>query len=193
MPKSKRIVNRRVTFENGFDGKKSISKLGTGDTFYVSDFIKSKRERDEIFTKLLNEINFVQMFYFQSKGELIEPIPRMVGAQTSKCGENAIYRMPGCNQSNINTENWTPTVKDVCDRASIEIGQTLNHCVCTLYRDENDSLAYHTDKLLDLDEDSYVLSVSFGAPRPIVFQEIDGKDNQKPVHSVYVNEILPGF
>lgn len=183
MPKSGRIVNKRVSNErkgNYYDGKKDVSKLGAGDSFYISNFIKGRRECDKIFTQLLNEVDFVQMFYFKSDSSEVEPIPRMVGGQTCKTSDSsAIYRMPGCNQSNINTQNWTPTVKEICNKASEEVGQQLNHCICTLYRDENDSLAYHTDKLLDLDENSNVLSVSFGAARPMLFQEINGKNHQR--------------
>ena len=119
------------------------------------------------------------MFQFSKKGKKVEPIPRLVSAQTCKDGEtSAIYRMPGCNQSNINTEQWSPTVRKVCEAASEYIDQQLNHCVCTLYRNQDDSLAFHTDKLLDLKENSLILSISFGAPRPIVFEEIHGKGKQ---------------
>jgi hypothetical protein len=87
----------------------------------------------------------------------------MVSAQTCKDGSSsAIYRMPGCNQKNIDTTNWTESVKNIVEEASETIGQKFNHCVCTLYRDENDSLAFHTDKILDLEPDSKILSISYG-------------------------------
>lgn len=92
-----------------------------------------------------------------------EPLHRLVSAQTCKNGKNsAIYRMPGCNQSNINTNDWRPCVKTVCARASEVIGQDLNHALCILYRDEDDALCLHKDKLLDLEEGSSVVSMSFG-------------------------------
>ena len=87
--------------------------------------------------------------------------------------------MPGCNQSNINTENLSESVKYILDLAKQEVNDDgLNHCVCTLYRDSNDSLAFHKDKILDLEEDSLILSISFGAARPIVFKEKNGKKEQ---------------
>lgn len=185
MPRSN--VNRRVRTApvktkkgnhiDEFDGKRSLENLGTGDSFYIHNFLK--KDRDEIFRKILHEIDFVPMFSFMENWTKVLPIPRLVSAQTCKDSKtSAIYRMPGCNQRNINTENWTPTVKYICDEASKQIDQELNHCVCTLYRDENDSLAFHTDKLLDLVENSLILSISFGAPRPIIFEEIHGKKKQ---------------
>jgi alkylated DNA repair dioxygenase AlkB len=186
MPRStpNKRVNKVARTKKGnhiseYDGKREIQKLGAGDSFYIPNFIKNRQEREEIFRKILNEIDFVPMFSFMENWTKVLPIPRMVSAQTCKDNKtSAIYRMPGCNQRNINTEQWTPTVKDVCERASKEIDQELNHCVCTLYRDENDSLAFHTDKLLDLKENSVILSISFGAVRPIVFEEIHGKQKQ---------------
>ena len=44
--------------------------------------------------------------------------------------------------------------------------------------DEDDSLAFHYDKELDLEKDSLIVNVSFGATRPIVFQEIEGRKRQ---------------
>jgi len=44
---------------------------------------------------------------------------------------------------------------------------------------EYDSLAYHKDKLLDLEDDSVIISVSFGEPRPIVFKSERDSAEQK--------------
>ncbi len=187
---SRRIQNRRVTYGSTsktkcgknidyYDGKKPIHNLGGGDTFYIPKFIKGNELQKELFVKLLCEINFVQMFHF-GQNNSIEPIPRMVQGQTDKTGSHScIYRMPGCNQSNINTENLSESVKYILDLAKHEVNDDgLNHCVCTLYRDSNDSLAFHKDKILDLEEDSLILSISFGEARPIVFKETSGKREQ---------------
>lgn len=156
------------------DGLKSISRIAAADSFYIHDFVKKNKDKDRIFHNLLQEVEFKQMFYFGKNGP--DPIPRMVSAQTTKSNDVfPIYRMPGCNEANIETTHWTPTVEEIVSMASETINQPLNHCVCTLYRDENDSLAFHMDKLLDLDEDVPILSVSFGAARPIVFKSNDGK------------------
>jgi len=159
-----------------FDGNKDIPKLAAGDSFYIADFLK--KERNEIFDKLMKEVKFVQMF--QISEDAADPIPRLVTAQagSNESGASAIYRMPGCNEKNIATTEWTPTVRYVCERASEEIGQKLNHCVLTLFRDQEDSLGFHKDKLVDLKENSLILSVSFGDARPILFHSVDGKHRQ---------------
>src|SRR5687768_10614250 len=90
----------------------------------------------------------------------------------------AVDRMPGCNEKNIPTNEWTPKVKYVVDKASEAIKQRLNHCVVSRFRNQDDSLAFHYDKLLDLQDRSLILSVSFGDPRPIIFYSADGKDRQ---------------
>jgi len=142
----------------------------------VADFLK--KERHEIFEKINAEVKFTQMFNIGEKNA--DPIPRLVSAQSDRDegGASAIYRMPGCNEKNIATTNWTPTVKYVCEKASEEIGQKINHCVLTLFRNEDDSLSFHKDKLVDLKENSIILSISFGETRPILFHSEDGKHRQ---------------
>lgn len=170
--KDEKSSNRKNT--HVYDGKSYLQNLAGGDLEYIPNFIKSKAEKDRIFTALLHEIQFTQMFnFFDGK---VEPIPRMISAQTDKSSSKSlIYRMPGCNESNIPTTDWTETVRAVVNKASVDIDQELNHCVATLFRDADDSLAFHQDKELDLKDKSLIVSISFGETRPIVFEEIDGK------------------
>jgi len=86
--------------------------------------------------------------------------------------------MPGCNEKNIPTAQWTPKVGYVVEKASERIKQTLNHCVVSRFRTQDDSLAFHHDKILDLADKSLILSVSFGEARPIIFYSLDGRDRQ---------------
>mmetsp|Transcript_55064 Transcript_55064/g.49566 ORF Transcript_55064/g.49566 Transcript_55064/m.49566 type:complete len:337 (-) Transcript_55064:193-1203(-) len=197
MPKRRSTENRRCN-SNGdkktfvgknidhFDGLRSIKNIGAGDSYYIPNFISCANQRDEIFSKLLKEVEFEQMFNFtpNCKNKKVAPIPRLVTAQTNKdndiCDKYPIYRMPGCNEKNIQTKNWTSTVEQIRQKASDYLGnQELNHCVVTLYRDENDSLGFHKDKLLDLKPNSLILSLSFGAPRPILFYAENTKNKGK--------------
>jgi alkylated DNA repair dioxygenase AlkB len=157
-----------------YDGQTSAFELAAGDTYYLHGFIDEAEAR-ELFRALLREVDFVQMFNVSGSNDQVAPIPRLVSAQTTTTDAGcALYRMPGCNQSNIETTQWTPTTLAVVERASARIQAEFNHCVHTLFRDEHDSLGFHRDKLVDLDGDAPILSVSFGAARPIVFEEIDG-------------------
>jgi len=177
-----RLENKRIDLAEAkrssefFDGKNDIAKLGAGDSFYIASFLK--KERKELFDKIMEEAQFTQMFNIGK--DSADPIPRLVSAQSDRIDPqtNAIYRMPGCNEKNIQTHDWTPSVKYVCDRASEEINQRLNHCVLTLFRDKDDSLSFHMDKLVDLKDGSLILSISFGETRPILFYSLDGKQRQ---------------
>jgi len=162
-----------------FNGRKAVNKIGSGDSYYEPDFIKSKTECDDIFRALLDEVEFEQMFNI-SPGNAVYPLPRLVAAQTFYDDEKGtpIYRMPGCNEANIRTKAWTKTVKQLRDKASQMLGQEFNHCVIGLFRDEEDSLAYHKDKLLDLAPNSVIISVSFGASRPIIFKSEKDESEQ---------------
>lgn len=182
-------MRRGVTYHNG---SKSINKIGSGDSYYISKFIKSDAERKDIFRNLLDEVEFEQMFNI-SPNNAVYPLPRLVAAQTDctldeSTESTPIYRMPGCNECNIQTKPWSKTVKYVRDLASKLIGQEFNHCVIGLFRDQNDSLAYHKDKLLDLEEDSVIISVSFGEDRPIYFKS--EKDSSEEIINLKAGSLL---
>lgn len=179
MPGNNRVINERVDSSNPngevFNGKKDISKLAAGDTYYYARFIDDRDSR--IFKKILEETDFDQMFNCSETN--IEPIPRLVAGQCDKSkGKSCIYRMPGCNEKNIRTSNWSSTVKQVLDLANEEINQNFNHCVVTLFRNKDDSLGFHKDKLLDLTDKTHILSISFGDTRPIVFKSENGRHVQ---------------
>ena len=178
--KNKKISTKKFETKTGINiqchlGNESVTGLGAGDTFYIHDFI-DRVEADQIFKNLVREIDFVPMFNLSAAMDNAIPIPRLVSAQTSKNGDGeAMYRMPGCNQSNIRTKAWTPTVKEVCNRAELAIGSELNHAVCSLFRNQDDSLGFHKDKMIDLADRSLILSLSFGAARPMLIEEVGGK------------------
>lgn len=50
-------------------------------------------------------------------------------------------------------------------RLERETGVSFNSALCNLYRDGNDSVAYHSDDEPELGENPTIASVSFGAPR----------------------------
>ena len=133
------IDNKRVVFdpnrksqsggknEEYYDGMRNVNSIGAGDSFYVRNFIKSSKLRDDMFGQLLDQVPFEQMFNFYNG--VVEPIPRLVAAETDtgrSDNRRPIYRMPGCNERNIPTTDWTETVRQVVDLAGEEIGQPFN-------------------------------------------------------------------
>lgn len=202
--RGKQSRNKRSSNSEEFNGRRRITSIGAGDSFYIPNFIKKSHEKHGIFVKLLQECNWQQMFHFKNTNSEMStnvnntyddtstptimnnrstkalPIPRLVIGQTSKKANiSALYRMPGCNQCNIPTNDYSTTVRQLMEKASVELKQTFNHCVCTLYRDENDSLGYHCDKLLDLTPNSMIISISFGAERPIIFSSLNSNHKQR--------------
>ena len=59
----------------------------------------------------------------------------------------------------------TPTIEAIRLRVNALFGIEFNHAVVLLYRNGDDSIGYHKDKTLDLDETSPVISLSLGVPR----------------------------
>lgn len=156
-------------------GRKALHNLAAGDTFYLPKVLGGASACDAAFAELLHDADYVQMYHFPAadSGKAPEPIPRLVTAQT---GSRALYRMPGCNQRNIATTEPLPAVQRLLAQAQAHLGAAqppLNHAVLTLYRDQDDSLAPHQDKTLDLAADTHVVSLSLGAARPIVFTPLD--------------------
>ena len=161
-----------------FDGSKDVVKLGAGDSYYIKKFMNID---NKMFYDLLNEITFIQMYNFtpNAKDTEVVPIPRLVSAQTDKnVLDSAHYRMPGCNQGNIPTFELSPIVNLIRQEAERITNQELNHCVINLYYDENDSLSFHKDNLLDLKENTGVVSVSIGQTRPFLFHSTETNHKQ---------------
>ena len=61
-------------------------------------------------------------------------------------------------------------IRGVAAKVKAISGQTCNHAVVNRYVGPWDSIGPHSDKVLDLDPDSYVVSVSFGAARVMTFE-----------------------
>jgi hypothetical protein len=44
------------------DGRRDVTRLCSGDSYYIADFIKSAKERAELFDQIMGEAQFTQMF-----------------------------------------------------------------------------------------------------------------------------------
>lgn len=150
--------------------------LGAGDSFLMATFL-TKADADFVYRALLptdlggeGELSWVQMY--SSTGQ---PLPRLKSTQAEASGQGLpIYRYPTNNQHACQAEAWSETVVRLCRAASEVVGHPLNHCVGNLYRNQNDSIGPHKDKMLDILEGSHIVSLSFGAVRPIVLESDAG-------------------
>ena len=56
-----------------------------------------------------------------------------------------------------------PALYDVTSRSSLGLGQRFNHFIYTLYKDGNDNIGAHHDKMKDIDESCWILVLKLGA------------------------------
>ncbi len=73
---------------------------------------------------------------------------------------------------------WTPALLELKKAAEATTGCTLNYAILNLYRDGNDSIGYHADKVADLVPGSTIVSISLGAERDFLLKPNDGGDTK---------------
>lgn len=145
--------------------------LGSGDTEIHHNFLDSKYAFKcfETFKKDLQFNGF--------KGAQNELLPRVQNLQANFYGETKqiipIYRYPG----NYSGDEWTtfPWHSEV-DKIRLKVqestSQDMNHCVTNYYRHGKDFIAHHTDKTVDIENNSVIVSVSLGGPRILELKSI---------------------
>lgn len=136
------------------EGKASESASST----MLHDFL-SPELSETVFDTLYKEVNWQSMHH--QTGE----VPRLVSCQGSiyQDGSKPIYRHPS--DESIPLEPWTPTVEAIRQAAKDQVGHPLNHVLIQLYRGGTDYISEHSDKTLDIAQNSYIVNVSFGAQR----------------------------
>ncbi|KAK7931596.1 hypothetical protein PG985_002308 [Apiospora marii] len=117
-----------------------------------------------IFDKLREEVQWLRMSH--QGGE----VPRLVAVQgnVGEDGEFPIYRHPADESPPLLP--WTSTVKQIKDAVEQKVGHPLNHALIQFYRDGNDYISEHSDKTLDIAKGSYIVNVSLGAERTMIFR-----------------------
>ncbi|KAK8115896.1 hypothetical protein PG984_012398 [Apiospora sp. TS-2023a] len=117
-----------------------------------------------IFDKLRDEVQWLRMSH--QGGE----VPRLVAVQgeVGEDGEFPIYRHPADESPPLLP--WTATVQQIKDSVEKKVGHPLNHALIQFYRDGNDYISEHSDKTLDIAKGSYIVNVSLGAERTMIFR-----------------------
>jgi alkylated DNA repair dioxygenase AlkB len=78
-------------------------------------------------------------------------------------------------------ENWDPTVLSVKARVESMSGHQYNSVLCNLYRDGQDSVAWHADDEPELDPTVPIASISFGATRRFDLKPKNGEKMRIPI------------
>ena len=139
--------------------------LGDAELFSYQD-VFTKAESKRYFSHLLKHINW-QEASIRIAGRLV-PIPRL------QCW----VAEPGCSYSysgiTMEPENWSACLLQILSRVEALAGQSFNAVLINLYRDGNDSVAWHADDEPELGSNPVVASVSFGSSRPFELKQQHG-------------------
>jgi len=153
-------------------GKVTDSSISTSATNSKESHVASSLEE-----KIISELRFDNF-----KGSGGEELPRLQNLQADLSDKIIpIYRYPGnYSGDEWDTEQWSPTsfrIKQAVEkRLKPLINQTMNHCVTNYYRNGKDHISHHNDKVLDLNRDGVIVSVSLGDPRILELRQRKNKD-----------------
>lgn len=114
-------------------------------------------ESKDILKALIENLNWQQPSIRMHGRELL--IPRK---QVWMGDPETSYRYSG---KLFSPEPWTTSIVTVKKRIESLIGQQYNSVLCNLYRDGQDSVAWHADDEPELDLSTPIASISFGASR----------------------------
>ncbi|NML57000.1 alpha-ketoglutarate-dependent dioxygenase AlkB family protein [Chryseobacterium cheonjiense] len=135
---------------------------------YTKDFL-SEKEASELFDKLLNDTPWKQNT--QKMYDKVVVTPRL----TAWYGDsNKMYHL-GNNDFRVN--EWSAELINLKEKIETLSGYTFNSVLLNLYRDGNDSVAWHRDKESELGNRPVIASLSLGQVRNFDFRKVD--DHQK--------------
>ena len=114
-------------------------------------------ERDSFFTRLKESVKWKQE-KIKLYGRVI-PLPRL----TAWFGdEGKTYMYSGIT---VEPEPWTPTLSEIKNRIEEASNVTFNSVLLNYYRNERDSVSWHSDDEPELGKNPIIGSVSFGDVR----------------------------
>jgi len=135
---------------------------------YTHRFL-SEKEASGLQEKLLNDTPWKQNT--QKMYDKTVLTPRLTAWYGN---ENKAYHLGG-NEFNVN--QWSPELLNLKLKIEKYSGYTFNSVLLNLYRDGNDSVAWHRDKESELGNRPVIASVSLGEARNFDFRKVD--DHQK--------------
>lgn len=128
-------------------------------------------ERNRLFVQLRDEIRW-QQATIRIAGNTL-PIPRL---QCWIGDEGLNYSYSGMA---LRPARWTSTLLTIKHRVEQLAEQEFNAVLANLYRNGNDSVAWHSDDEPELGPDPVVASVSLGAERPFELKPKHEKNQRK--------------
>lgn len=138
-----------------------------GEAILYSDFLDSQ-QADHYFSLLLNNLSW-QVEHIKFYGKEVK-VPRLVAWYGDEAAE---YRYSGVSHKPL---EWTRELLELRERISSYTGFTFNSVLANLYRDEKDSMGWHSDKEKELGPTPIIASLSLGAERTFKLQHNKAKE-----------------
>ena len=127
-----------------------------GALCFYQDFL-TNNEANDLFNDLLNNLAWaeesINMF-----GKTIL-VPRLVCWYGDK---TAVYRYSGITHAPL---PWTNSLRKIKSKIEDITQQTFNSVLGNLYRNENDSMGWHSDNEKELGDEPFIASLSLGEER----------------------------
>lgn len=142
-PGSSTGMNRDSWMSNCTSNLMSADNLGSGDSRIILDVLSSALA-DEAFASLKEEVGWQTMHHRSGK------VPRLVAVQgeISKDGSMPLYRHPADESPRLHA--FSATVDKIRKEIEALLNQPFNHALIQLYRDGNDNISEHADKVSPL-------------------------------------------
>jgi hypothetical protein len=114
--------------------------IGAGDSRIIHDLLDSPLV-DNVFELLKEEVSWQDMYHRSGK------VPRLVAVQgdISPDGSIPVYRHPADESPRLLP--FSPTVQKIRREIERVLKQPFNHALIQLYRDGNDNISEHSDKV----------------------------------------------
>jgi alkylated DNA repair dioxygenase AlkB len=141
--------------------------IQNGEYIYIPNFF-DKRKSDFYFDTLRNQIEWKQE-KMNMYGKTFM-FPRL----TAWYGDNnKPYSFSGIT---LTPNQWTKELLDIKDKIEPKCNVIFNSVLLNLYRNEKDSISWHTDAEKELGKNPVIASVNFGAERKFQLRHIETKE-----------------
>lgn len=135
------------------------------DLLEFREHFLTSEESGVLFTHLLNHTPWKQRTQTMYDKKVLTP------RLTAWYGDAAkSYKLGG---SEFEVNEWTPELLSVKNRIEQVFGYAFNSVLLNLYRDNNDSVAWHRDKDSRFGERPVIASLSLGQTRKFDFRKVD--------------------